>query len=97
MRPVSIPDFIAIIYTDDSHPPTPATIRRRCPQKDSQGRPEIPGAYKDGKAWKIDLDIYLPEMERRIRGVENDEDDPARDLTPEEMRLLDGIELSLAS
>lgn len=70
MRLVSINDFIRIIYADDTNPPSPATIRRQCAQTDGQGHPLIPGAYKTGKPWKIDLDIYVTEMQRRIRGEE---------------------------
>lgn len=89
MRPVSIDDFIAIIHGEDSHPPSPATIRRQCAKKDDQGRPMIPGAYKAGKPWKIDLDVYIPEMSRRIRG------DSGRDL--DEDGFLDELEMRLAS
>lgn len=68
MRYVSITDFIAIVHGDDSTPPSPATVRRQCSQKDAQGRPRIPGAYKAGKPWKIDLDVYEAEMARRMTG-----------------------------
>ena len=68
MRPVSIDDFIRIIHAEDTHPPSSATVRRQCAQSDDQGRPLIPGAYKSGKPWKIDLDVYIPEMQRRIHG-----------------------------
>ena len=61
MRPVSIQTFIEVIYCDDNEPPSLATIRRRCP--------EIPGAFRDGRRWRIDLDTYLETMERRIKGM----------------------------
>ena len=61
MRPVSIQTFIQVVYCDDGEPPSPATIRRRCP--------EIPGAFRDGRRWRIDLDTYFETMERRIRGL----------------------------
>jgi hypothetical protein len=73
MRPVSIDDFIRIIYSDDSNPPTVATIRRQCSQVDQHDRPLIPGAFKCGKPWKIDLDVYIPEMQRRIGNAGNAE------------------------
>lgn len=61
MRPVSIQTFIQVVYCDDNEPPSPVTIRRRCP--------EIPGAFRDGRRWRIDLDTYFETMERRIRGL----------------------------
>lgn len=61
MRPVSIQTFIEVVYCDDNEPPSLATIRRRCP--------EIPGAFRDGRRWRIDLDTYFETMERRIRGM----------------------------
>jgi hypothetical protein len=61
VRPVSIQTFIEVIYCDDNEPPSLATIRRRCP--------EIPGAFRDGRRWRIDLDTYLETMERRIKGM----------------------------
>lgn len=61
MRPVSIQTFIEVVYCDDNEPPSLATIRRRCP--------EIPGAFRDGRRWRIDLDTYFATMERRIRGM----------------------------
>ena len=47
MRPVSIQTFINVVYCEDDQPPSLATIRRRCP--------EIPGAFRDGRRWRIDL------------------------------------------
>lgn len=64
MRPVSIQTFIEKVYREDEHPPSPATIRRRCP--------EIPGAFRDGRRWRIDLDTYFETMERRVRGLPDD-------------------------
>jgi hypothetical protein len=61
VRPVSIQTFIEVVYCDDNDPPSLATIRRRCP--------EIPGAFRDGRRWRIDLDTYFETMERRIRGM----------------------------
>jgi hypothetical protein len=61
VRPVSIQTFIEVVYCDDNEPPSLATIRRRCP--------EIPGAFRDGRRWRIDLDTYFDTMERRIRGM----------------------------
>ncbi len=61
MRPVSIQTFIEVVYCEDNQPPSLATIRRRCP--------EIPGAFRDGRRWRIDLDTYFETMERRIRGL----------------------------
>ena len=61
MRPVSIQTFINVVYCEDDQPPSLATIRRRCP--------EIPGAFRDGRRWRIDLDTYFETMERRIRGM----------------------------
>lgn len=61
MRPVSIQTFIEVVYCDDNQPPSLATIRRRCP--------EIPGAFRDGRRWRIDLDTYFETMERRVRGM----------------------------
>lgn len=90
MRPVSINDFIRIVYGDDSNPPSPATIKRQCSKTDDQGRPLIPGAYRAGKPWKIDLDTYLPEMERRIRGDVANED-------PRERHFIDDLAARLAS
>ena len=90
MRPVSIDDFIRIIHADDTSPPSPATIRRQCGQRDDEGRPLIPGAYKVGKPWKIDLDVYLPEMSRRISGDANLTDD-------EDAEFVDKIAMRLAS
>ena len=56
MRPVSIEDFINVVFEYDSTPPAPSTIRRLCAAKDEFGLAVIPGAFKLGKAWKIDLD-----------------------------------------
>lgn len=61
MRPVSIQTFIEVVYCEDNQPPSLATIRRRCP--------DIPGAFRDGRRWRIDLDTYLETMERRIKGM----------------------------
>jgi len=61
VRPVSIQTFIEVVYCEDNQPPSLATIRRRCP--------EIPGAFRDGRRWRIDLDTYFETMERRIRGL----------------------------
>lgn len=61
MRPVSISTFIRVVYCDDDTPPSVATIRRRCPH--------IPGSFKDGRRWRIDLDLYLEIMNRRVRGM----------------------------
>lgn len=61
MRPVSIETFIRTVYQYDDNPPSVATVRRRCP--------EIPGAFKDGRRWRIDLDVYFETMERRVRGL----------------------------
>jgi hypothetical protein len=90
MRPVSIEDFIRIIHADDTSPPSPATIRKQCGRRDDSGAPLIPGAYKIGKPWKIDLDVYLPEMRRRITGEGADLDD-------DESAFLNEIALRLAS
>ena len=68
MRPVSIEDFINVVFEYDSAPPAPSTIRRLCAAKDASGLAVIPGAFKLGKAWKIDLDEYFREMERRVSG-----------------------------
>lgn len=64
MRLVSIKTFIATVYGDDEKPPTPTTIRRRCP--------DIPGAVRDGHRWMIDLDCYFEVMERRVWGFPED-------------------------
>lgn len=93
MRPVSINDFIRIIYSEDSNPPSQATIRRQCPQKDEHGRPLIPGAYKAGKPWKIDLDVYIPEMQRRLTGHTRDSDEGS----DEERDIIDDLAFRLAS
>ncbi|MCS5564199.1 hypothetical protein [Marinobacter sp.] len=61
MRPVSIQTFIEVVYCDDNEPPSLATIRRRCP--------DIPGAFRDGRRWRIDLDTYFETMDRRVRGM----------------------------
>ncbi|MBQ0834786.1 hypothetical protein [Marinobacter sp.] len=68
MRPVSIETFINIVFEYDSTPPATSTIRRLCAAKDEYGLAVIPGAFKLGKAWKIDLDKYFREMERRVSG-----------------------------
>ena len=90
MRSVSIDDFIRIIHGDDTHPPSPATVRRQCAQQDDQGRPLIPGSYKAGKPWKIDLDVYIPEMQSRIKGGSGQADD-------QEQEWADRISMRLAS
>jgi hypothetical protein len=64
MRPVSINTFITLVYCDDETPPSVSTIRRRCP--------EIPGAFRDGRRWRIDLDYYFEAMNSRIRGWPED-------------------------
>lgn len=74
MRPVSIEDFIKVVFEHDSTPPAPSTIRRLCASKDELGLAVIPGAFKFGKAWKIDLDRYFTEMERRVSGSDVEED-----------------------
>jgi hypothetical protein len=61
MRPVSITTFIEIIYCDDDNPPSESTIRRRLE--------ELPGAFRDGRRWRIDLDYFLEVMDKRIRGL----------------------------
>ncbi|GGE69893.1 hypothetical protein GCM10011533_22860 [Streptosporangium jomthongense] len=66
MRLVSINRFINVVFEGDDQPPAPSTIRRHCSQFDENGAPKIPGACKIGKAWKIDIDTYIPEMERRM-------------------------------
>ena len=60
MRLVSIETFISIVYGEDDHPPSVSSIRRRCPK--------IPGAFRDGKRWRIDLDVYFAAMRNRARG-----------------------------
>ena len=67
MRLVSIPTFIEIVYGEDDHPPSVSTIRRRCPT--------IPGAFRDGKRWRIDIDIFFAVMRRRALGGITDEND----------------------
>lgn len=66
MRLVSVESFIKIIFESDEKPPAPSTIRRHCSQFNTDGSHKIPGAYKIGKAWKIDMDTYVPEIERRM-------------------------------
>jgi hypothetical protein len=66
MRLVSINRFLNIVFEGDDQPPAPSTIRRHCSQFEDNGQPKIPGACKIGKSWKIDLDTYIPEMERRM-------------------------------
>jgi hypothetical protein len=66
MRLVSISRFINEVFGDDDQPPAPSTIRRHCTQFDGSGSPQIPGACKVGKMWKIDMDTYITEMERRM-------------------------------
>lgn len=65
MTPVSIETFIRVVYAQDDHPPSLATIRRRCP--------DLPGAFRDGRRWRIDLDRYYEVMERRIKGYPEDD------------------------
>jgi len=62
MRPVSIETFIRVVYADDDNPPSVATIRRRCPV-------DLPGAFRDGRRWRIDLDTYYLTMQRRLQGL----------------------------
>jgi hypothetical protein len=70
MRLVSIETFISIVYGEDDHPPSVSTLRRRCPT--------IPGAFRDGKRWRIDIDIFFSVMRSRAWGgtteAEDDED-----------------------
>lgn len=61
MRLVSIETFIRVVYQEDDNPPSVATVRRRCTN--------IPGAFKDGRRWRIDLDVFFETMERRVRGL----------------------------
>lgn len=75
MRPVSIEDFIKVVFEYDSAPPAPSTIRRLCAAKDESGLAVIPAAFKLGKVWKIDLDGYFREMERRMSGPDAQDDD----------------------
>tara|TARA_R110001599_G_scaffold224338_2_gene423532 strand:- start:9462 stop:9737 length:276 start_codon:yes stop_codon:yes gene_type:complete len=91
MRPVSIETFIETVYADDGSPPSLATIRRRCAQTDDQGNPVIPGSFRDGKPWRIDLDTYYSEMERRIRGTN------VEYLSANEKSIVDQLALSLAN
>lgn len=94
MRPVSITDFIKIIHGHDSCPPSPVTVRAQCRRTDEEGRPLIPGAYKAGKPWKIDLDVYIPEMNRRIRGLSPSEQDH---IDSHEEEFLDDLATQLAT
>tara|TARA_R110000823_G_scaffold295155_1_gene414202 strand:+ start:148 stop:423 length:276 start_codon:yes stop_codon:yes gene_type:complete len=91
MRPVSIETFIEVVYTDDGRPPSQATIRRRCAQTDDKGQPVIPGAFRDGKPWRVDLDTYYSEMERRIRGTNEEY------LSSNEKTIVDQLAQSLAN
>ena len=86
MRPVSIADFIEIVFSDDSYPPAASTIRRLCSERDCEGRPIIPGAFKFGKLWKIDLDVYYMEMAQRTNGA-----------APTDDAIIYGLARSLAS
>jgi hypothetical protein len=61
MRPVSLQTFIDVVYCDDKQPPSLVSIRNRCP--------DIPGAFRDGRRWRIDLDTYFETMERRLKGL----------------------------
>ncbi|MCK0165386.1 hypothetical protein [Marinobacter sp. S6332] len=65
MRLVSIATFIAIVYSDDETPPSVSTVRQWCPK--------IPGAFRDGRRWRIDLDYYFEIMNGRIRGMPEDD------------------------
>lgn len=80
MRPVSIEDFINVVFEYDSSPPAPSTIRRLCTEKNEFELAVIPGAFKLGKIWKIDLDSYFREMERRVSGSDTIDDDFIHDL-----------------
>ncbi|XOB90765.1 hypothetical protein ACMC9M_10410 [Pseudomonadota bacterium 24LQ007] len=65
---VSIPTFISIVYCMDDHPPSVSTIRRRCPT--------IPGAFRDGRRWRIDLDEFFAGMRTRsVAGITEDDDE----------------------
>lgn len=66
MRFVSINSFLKIVFDGDDQPPAASTIRRHCSQFDEKGAPKVPGACKFGKVWKIDIDTYIHEMERRM-------------------------------
>lgn len=70
MRVVSIQDFIDEVFEHDSSPPAGSTVRRLCHEKDEFGQAVIPGAFKMGKTWKIDLDCYYRVMERRLSECE---------------------------
>lgn len=74
MRPVSIETFINVVFEYDNAPPAQSTIRRLCGEKNEFGMAVIPGAFKLGKAWKIDLDGYFREMERRMSGSDFEDD-----------------------
>jgi hypothetical protein len=67
MRLVSIPTFIEIVYGEDDFPPSISTIRRRCPK--------IPGAFRDGRRWRIDLDVFFAAMRNRAMLGITEEDD----------------------
>lgn len=80
MRPVSIEDFISVVFEYDSSPPAPSTIRRLCAEENEFELAVIPGAFKFGKTWKIDLDSYYREMERRMSGSDATDDGFIHDL-----------------
>jgi len=61
MRPVSLQTFIDVVYCDDNSRLRWCPIRNRCP--------DIPGAFRDGRRWRIDLDTYFETMERRLKGL----------------------------
>ncbi|WP_165855181.1 hypothetical protein [Marinobacter sp. JSM 1782161] len=67
MRSVSIADFIAIVYGNDSAPPRPLCAASA--PNATQGWPLIPGTYKAGKPRKTDLDTYEAEITRRMGGT----------------------------
>jgi hypothetical protein len=91
MRAVSIQDFIDEVFQYDSSPPAVFTIRRHCDEKYEFGRPMIPGAFKLGKIWKIDLDCYYREMDRSISGCEGGLGNP------EEEAFVDNLARELAT
>jgi len=66
MRPVSIEDFIEVVFECDNSPPTPSTIRRLCTAKNEFGLTVISYALKLWKVWKIDIDGFFRKIERRV-------------------------------
>lgn len=92
MRPVSIETFIRLVYAEDDNPPSVATIRRRCPD-------DLPGAFRDGRRWRIDLDTYYHTMERRLQGLpEVVPAHPRREIIPadqDEAAFLEGLAFEL--